>query len=531
MLGKQWLNRCTPVDMRGTIVERGQHRQRKIDGIVNWYFDHVMESLPLMLQAALLLLGCALSRFLWEINTTIASVVIAVTASGLLFYLFIVIAGAVSVNCPYQTPGANFLRHILDALGRALCILLHIQDLFRSIRDILRHTPRVFRRVLDIFRHLPQVFNTLHSAFLDVIEQSICCQALLSIRAWYEEASHSLCGIATIILRLLVIHILLLPVWFILDTCRALIWLLVGAARRVQTQLVGAVRRVQQTQLEPQSVQHAAVHTLDLRCILWTLQTSVESPVRSSALDYLATMTLDDSDPIQIVAFWFESLINFVEVTGGNAVVIQGMEQLASSSSLFCLHTLSHVAAMVPTPKVFEDVRQRYTRTFPSRTNFDSIPFSHTLGVIHSVFHSITPEGLGALTRRRTQQPIRWRVEWNGFESPSDVYITVSRALAKLARFGYQRSGRTKVPRFFLRFALHSLSQDPPLSSSVIADSLTIIAIDLECDVSNLVAVEAPDQRCVCVNQVTIILTWHQYTSGTGFRFDNRETRNPGRRL
>jgi len=44
MLGKQWLNRCAPVDMRGTMVERGQHRQRKIDGIVNWYFDHVMES-------------------------------------------------------------------------------------------------------------------------------------------------------------------------------------------------------------------------------------------------------------------------------------------------------------------------------------------------------------------------------------------------------------------------------------------------------------------------------------------------------
>ena len=64
MLGKQWLNRYASTDMRGTAIERSQNRQRKLDGIVTWYFDHVMESLPLMLQIALLLLGCALSRYL-----------------------------------------------------------------------------------------------------------------------------------------------------------------------------------------------------------------------------------------------------------------------------------------------------------------------------------------------------------------------------------------------------------------------------------------------------------------------------------
>jgi len=112
MLGKQWLNRCTPVDMRGTVIERSQNRQRKFDGIVNWYFDHVMESLPLMLQIALLLLGCALSRYLWEINVTIASVVLGATAFGITFYAFIVVAGAVFASCPYQTPGAQILRFL-----------------------------------------------------------------------------------------------------------------------------------------------------------------------------------------------------------------------------------------------------------------------------------------------------------------------------------------------------------------------------------------------------------------------------------
>ncbi|KAF9647585.1 hypothetical protein BDM02DRAFT_2634490 [Thelephora ganbajun] len=39
MLGKQWLNRYASIDMRGSAIERSQNRQRKFDGIVNWYFD------------------------------------------------------------------------------------------------------------------------------------------------------------------------------------------------------------------------------------------------------------------------------------------------------------------------------------------------------------------------------------------------------------------------------------------------------------------------------------------------------------
>jgi len=113
MLGKQWLNRYASVDMRGSAIERSQNRQRKLDGIVAWYFDHVLESLPLMLQIALLLLGCALSRYLWEIDTTVASVLVGVTSFGILFYLFILIAGATSDGCPYQTPWTNVIRRLL----------------------------------------------------------------------------------------------------------------------------------------------------------------------------------------------------------------------------------------------------------------------------------------------------------------------------------------------------------------------------------------------------------------------------------
>jgi hypothetical protein len=119
MLGKQWLNRYMSTDMRGTAIERSQNRQQKLNGIVTWCFDYVMESLPLMLQGALFLLGCALSRYLWEINTTIASVILGVTSLGILFYLFIVIAGSVFASCPYQTPGSRILQSATSALVSA----------------------------------------------------------------------------------------------------------------------------------------------------------------------------------------------------------------------------------------------------------------------------------------------------------------------------------------------------------------------------------------------------------------------------
>ena len=122
MLGKQWLNRYASADLRGSIIDRCRNRQYKLDGIASWYFENVIELLPEMLQAALLLFGCALSRYLWETNTTIASVVLDATSFGLFLFLFIVVAGAVFPSCPYQTPGARLLRRLPHAPGALLSL-------------------------------------------------------------------------------------------------------------------------------------------------------------------------------------------------------------------------------------------------------------------------------------------------------------------------------------------------------------------------------------------------------------------------
>ena len=92
------------------MIERCGDRQRKCDGLQKWPLHFFVESLPMMLQLALLLLACGLCRHMWSINTPVACTLISLTGLGVLFYLTIVIAGMSSYACPFQTPASTALR-------------------------------------------------------------------------------------------------------------------------------------------------------------------------------------------------------------------------------------------------------------------------------------------------------------------------------------------------------------------------------------------------------------------------------------
>jgi len=109
MLGKQWLNRYLR-NSGGSMIERCGDRQRKCDGLEKWPFHSFVESLPLMLQAALLLLASGLCRHMWTINTPVACTLIILTGLGVVFYIGIVIAGISSYACPFQTPASIALH-------------------------------------------------------------------------------------------------------------------------------------------------------------------------------------------------------------------------------------------------------------------------------------------------------------------------------------------------------------------------------------------------------------------------------------
>jgi len=119
--------------------------------MVSWKFDLMMEIIPLMLQFALLLLGYALSRYLWTINLTVASVVIGITCLGLVFYILIVGVATIADDCPFQTPASQILREIYrldNSRNRYIARIRHViyrlwlgtTRLYRSIFLKLLHS-------------------------------------------------------------------------------------------------------------------------------------------------------------------------------------------------------------------------------------------------------------------------------------------------------------------------------------------------------------------------------------------------------
>ena len=439
MLGKQWLNRYMSTDMRGTAIERSQNRQQKLNGIVSWYFDTVMESLPVMLQIALLLLGCALSQYLWEMDMTVASVTLGATSLGILFYLFIVIAGSASASCPYQTPASRILQSTTSALISATL----------AVAPAFRHAYRASATV-GVFQSNARHY--LSRGKIMSFLRDVLCELPPALAS---DGVHL--GQATIQSLVALIH-------------QLYTWL--PGISSTQTHGVG-----QQATL------------LDLHCISWILRTSLDKDHHLSAMEYLVTMlALPNFDP-SLVAGCFGALISCINVTDGTVVVTQGLEKLATLSATCFFHTFSHLSVMSPSSDVLVDVHQKYIRLFPPSIKFSGLPFHYTFAAIHSTLYpGWRPQGLEARIARRQQ------AHWGDYKPSSWEDIVFTHALTKLAQSEYQR--RKKVLRWILHFVLHTLAIYPLPSISIIVDCLSIIAISLDCDISE-VGNMAPDERYV----------------------------------
>ena len=72
MLGKQWLNRYLR-HAGGSTIERCGDRQRKCDGLKKWPFHLFVESLPVLLQVALLLLACVRATHSLQLSVPLRS--------------------------------------------------------------------------------------------------------------------------------------------------------------------------------------------------------------------------------------------------------------------------------------------------------------------------------------------------------------------------------------------------------------------------------------------------------------------------
>ena len=440
MLGKQWLNRYIYVDVRGSAIERSQHRQLKINGIVKWYFEYVMGSLPVMLQFSLLLLGCALSQYLWTMDSTVAAVVLGTTSFGVLAYALIVIMGTFSESCPYQTPAAHFTR-FLWRKSKILGGLLH----------------------------------TTYSSFRKIHVGSDFVALLRRERRWFSEPWWSKDNVGWYLTRVAprLPIVLIYDILSVLQTPFVFGFVCIGNAYRrlLMTPKSPEPLLPNGTSLDVTNRSERQVHVLDSYCISWMLETSLDRDFNLIAFELLmATCTFPTSDHT-ILLNCFNVLAGCFTTIGTRAAIVRGSERLAEMAITCFLTLLSHFLVVVPGSSTVEDVGQRYKKTFAPSTSFSDLQSGSTMTVIHHLFY--------------TSADGRRSIRWDNFHPSLPENGSITRGLLLIAWSEYRKGReRRKVPRWILRFVLHSLSQEALPPDDIIADSLLIAGIDLGYSIS-----------------------------------------------
>ncbi|KAJ7186457.1 hypothetical protein C8R46DRAFT_1057239, partial [Mycena filopes] len=136
VLGKQWIMYYQAAGSRGSIEQRGLERQRKLDGLIKWKFDAVLQLLPLLLQLALLLFACSLSVYLWTVNHAISTIVIILTSCGLIAYFFLLTSAAIFPDSPFQTPLTPVVTRLVSPALRFLrFVLVRVRKAGKKIRS------------------------------------------------------------------------------------------------------------------------------------------------------------------------------------------------------------------------------------------------------------------------------------------------------------------------------------------------------------------------------------------------------------
>jgi hypothetical protein len=172
-------------------------------------------------------------------------------------------------------------------------------------------------------------------------------------------------------------------------------------------------------------------------------------------------------------AIYLDVLLSCTNVSRGRVTECPGLGQVARTASICVLRTLSGVG---PTSAVARDMRQQYLKIIPRTTNFEDLSCCHTMNAIHTLL--IT-----------SWKP--WSFEWTDYKPSAQEHVNFVGTLIQVA---YTRRPCGKVPRWVLRCVIDSLSQDPPAPTPVILNCLSIIGIDLDCDVSSARA-PALDER------------------------------------
>lgn len=167
------------------------------------------------------------------------------------------------------------------------------------------------------------------------------------------------------------------------------------------------------------------------------------------------------SDP-GLGVVYLDVLLYYINVDGNRVTGRPGSEQAISFASICLLRALSWAGVVV------KGMFKHYTSVISPTANFEELRCRHLMGAIHAL--------MGHKERR---------LDWTGYDPHPPEYISLANALDHAVRVRVSLRG-SKVPRWILRFALHSLSQDPLPPTPVVTACLSIIATDLDCEVLSI---------------------------------------------
>lgn len=112
MLAKQWLQMIP--NYSGSPRYRARQRQRRHMQLRKWHVFTLINSLPILLHAALLLFFAGLIVLLWSGDLAITLATFIIVALAYLFYMGSMWVSLIYPECPYQHPISGQLRAYIE---------------------------------------------------------------------------------------------------------------------------------------------------------------------------------------------------------------------------------------------------------------------------------------------------------------------------------------------------------------------------------------------------------------------------------
>jgi hypothetical protein len=104
VLGKQWLNHYKTNHFDGgRLKQQCQQRHCKFQKLEEQYFEHVLQSFPVLLQISLILFILSLAAATWMQHWIVSLFIIIPTACSFILFVFTIMASLKNPDSPFQS--------------------------------------------------------------------------------------------------------------------------------------------------------------------------------------------------------------------------------------------------------------------------------------------------------------------------------------------------------------------------------------------------------------------------------------------